>query len=239
MLPFPAPLISSHQRSKPKLSPEHSKATQQPAGSIPIDPGALNSGARAMAAGKAALRKPSFGTRAWRLLQLAVFWARRGSAAHSLRFLRTLRRRGLGGARVDRLRYGEREFSIDETPAFRFRTPSARVLRLIPCIAPAVPDTPGLYDDGRYFFCAAREREEVVDAGYHYGADQGSGCEDDEESSADQEQLLERAMAEEGGGDAGVDVKAEEFIARFYAQMKLQRQISWLQYNEMMERSIS
>uniref|UniRef100_A0A0A9B6D4 Uncharacterized protein n=1 Tax=Arundo donax TaxID=35708 RepID=A0A0A9B6D4_ARUDO len=44
---------------------------------------------------------------------------------------------------------------------------------------------------------------------------------------------------EEGGEDAGVDVKAEEFIARFYAQMKLQRQISWLQYNEMMERSIS
>jgi hypothetical protein len=28
------------------------------------------------------------------------------------------------------------------------------VLRLIPCIAPAVPDTPGFYgDEDRYFFC--------------------------------------------------------------------------------------
>ncbi|EEE54173.1 hypothetical protein OsJ_00991 [Oryza sativa Japonica Group] len=33
-------------------------------------------------------------------------------------------------------------------------TSSARVLRLIPCIAPAVPDTPGFYgDEDRYFFC--------------------------------------------------------------------------------------
>ncbi|XP_062210982.1 uncharacterized protein LOC133912329 [Phragmites australis] len=199
-----------------------------------------------------AAKKPSFGTRAWRMLRLAVLWARRGGAAQSLRLLRTLRRHGhgfatLGGARGDRLRYGEREFSIDETPAFRFRTPSARVLRLIPCIAPAVPDTPGLYGDDRYFFCAARERDGDR-AAYCYGADRESECENDEESCADEEQLLERAMAEacrastaaeEGGEDAGVDVKAEEFIARFYAQMKLQRQISWLQYNEMMERSIS
>ena len=65
---------------------------------------------------------------------------------------------GLGGARGDRLRCGEREYSIDETPAFRFRTPSARVLRLIPCIAPAVPDTPGLYGDDRYFFSTAAAR---------------------------------------------------------------------------------
>nr|ACR34783.1 unknown [Zea mays] len=48
-----------------------------------------------------------------------------------------------------------------------------------------------------------------------------------------------RSVAADSGEDAGVDVKADEFIARFYAQMKLQRQISWLQYNEMMERSIS
>ncbi|OEL35538.1 hypothetical protein BAE44_0003443 [Dichanthelium oligosanthes] len=220
-----------------------------------------------MAAGKAvaAMKKPSFGTRAWRLLRLAVLWARRGGAAHSLRLLRTLRRHGhglAGGARGrgDRLRYGEREYSIDETPAFRFRTPSARVLRLIPCIAPAVPDTPGLYGDDRYFFrdAAARALEEEDDtASYGYGgADQmeseRGNDEEDFSCCADDEQLLERVVAEacrastagsvaagEGGEDAGVDVKAEEFIARFYAQMKLQRQISWLQYNEMMERSVS
>ncbi|CAN6320276.1 unnamed protein product [Urochloa humidicola] len=223
-----------------------------------------------MAAGgnkPAPTRKPSFGTRTWRLLRLAVLWARRGGAAHSLRLLRTLRRHGHGlgaGHRGDRLRYGEREFSIDETPAFRFRTPSARVLRLIPCIAPAVPDTPGLYaDDHRYFFrdddAAARALEE--DAAYGYGADQpvserGYEYEYGEELSCcggDDEHLIERVVADacrastggsvaaggEGGEDAGVDVKADEFIARFYAQMKLQRQISWLQYNEMMQRSVS
>ncbi|XP_066351899.1 uncharacterized protein [Miscanthus floridulus] len=225
-----------------------------------------------MAAGKAAMKKPSssFGTRAWRLLRLAVLWARKGGAAHthSLRLLRTLRRHGhglagLGGARGDRdrLRHGEREYSIDETPAFRFRTPSARVLRLIPCIAPAVPDTPGLYgdDDHRYFFATAAAREmDEDDAGYYrYGDDPRSARDVEEEEEelsccGDDEQLLEHvvveacrastagsAVAGDNGEDAGVDVKAEEFIARFYAQMKLQRQISWVQYNEMMERSIS
>nr|ACG25119.1 long cell-linked locus protein [Zea mays] len=203
----------------------------------------------------AARNKPSFGTRAWRLLRLAVLWARKGGAAHSLRLrlLRTLRRHG---ARGDRLRHGgEREYSIDETPAFRFRTPSARVLRLIPCIAPA---TPGLCADDRYFFSSAASGEVDEAAGrYWYGDDPRSARHVEEEEDelsccGDDEQLLERVVAEacrasttagsvagEGGEDAGVDVKAEEFIARFYAQMKLQRQISWLQYNEMMERSIS
>jgi hypothetical protein len=189
----------------------------------------------------AAMKKPSIGTRAWRLLRLAVLWARRGSAAHGLRLLRHERR-------GDRLRYGEREYSIDETPAFRFRTPSARVLRLIPCIAPHVPDTPGLYyGDDRYFFSDAlrgnKDDEGDEDGAgscyYGYGGadNAGSICPDDEDESrcADEEELLERAMSE----DAGVDVKAEEFIARFYAQMRLQRQVSWLQYNEMMQRSVN
>ncbi|XP_071674279.1 uncharacterized protein [Lolium perenne] len=105
------------------------------------------------------LKKASISGKAWRLLRLAVLWARKGSAARSLRLLKTLRRSGLGlhGRRNDQLRYGEREFSIDETPSFRFRTPSARVLRFIPCIATAVPDTPARYGEDRYFFCDARE----------------------------------------------------------------------------------
>uniref|UniRef100_A0ACD5XPB2 Uncharacterized protein n=1 Tax=Avena sativa TaxID=4498 RepID=A0ACD5XPB2_AVESA len=189
-----------------------------------------------------ATRKASVGGKAWRLLRLAVLWARKGSSVHSLRLLKTLRHGGgVGGlrwGRKDQLRYGEREFSIDETPAFRFRTPSARVLRFIPCIAPAVPDTPCDYDDGRYFF---RERDdEGCVVGDYYGDDDGEPSECGVESVED-EQLLERALVEaaaEGGEDAGVDVKADEFIAKFHAQMKLQRQISWLQYNEMMQRSV-
>ncbi len=98
-------------------------------------------------------QKASIGRRAWRLLRLAVLWARKGSAVHSLRLLSNLRRAGVGlgvvggGGRSERLRYGEPEYSIEETP-------SARVLCLIPCIAPAVLDTPGFYgDEDRYFFC--------------------------------------------------------------------------------------
>ncbi|KAK1650745.1 hypothetical protein QYE76_068550 [Lolium multiflorum] len=188
------------------------------------------------------LRKASIGGKMWRLLRLAVLWARKGSAARSLRLLKTLRRSGLGfhGRRNDgRLRYGEREFSIDETPAFRFRTPSARVLRFIPCIATAVPDTPARYGEDRYFFCDAREKDEEGCAGDYYDDAELSEC------GVEDDQLLERAMMEascgdaaEGGEDAGVDVKADEFIAKFYAQMKLQRQISLLHYNEMMHRSV-
>jgi hypothetical protein len=190
------------------------------------------------------LKKASISGKAWRLLRLAVLWARKGSAARSLRLLKTLRRSGLGlhGRRNDQLRYGEREFSIDETPSFRFRTPSARVLRFIPCIAPAfVPDTPCVYGENRYFFCDdARERDgDEGCAGDYYEDGEASEC------GVEDEQLLERAMMEascgdaaEGSEDAGVDVKADEFIAKFYAQMKLQRQISWLQYNEMMHRSV-
>ncbi|KAG8096293.1 hypothetical protein GUJ93_ZPchr0013g37759 [Zizania palustris] len=195
--------------------------------------------------------KASIGRRAWLLLRLAVLWARKGSAVHRLRLLSNLRRAGLrlggGGGRGDRLWYGEREFSIDETPTFRFRTPSARVLRFIPCITTTVPDTPGIYgNEDRYFFCP-QETEPGCSVGYYDG--EPRECDDEEAIRSDavaEEQLLDRAMVEArtgttegaGCGDAGVDAKAEEFIARFYAQMKLQRQISWLQYNEMMERSL-
>ncbi|BAT12621.1 uncharacterized protein [Oryza sativa Japonica Group] len=107
----------------------------------------------AAAAANQKQQKASIGRRAWRLLRLAVLWARKGSAVHSLCLFSNLRRAGVGlgvvggGGRSERLRYGEPEYSIEETP-------SARVLCLIPCIAPAVLDTPGFYgDEDRYFFC--------------------------------------------------------------------------------------
>jgi hypothetical protein len=107
----------------------------------------------AAAAANQKQQKASIGRRAWRLLRLAVLWVRKGSAVHSLCLFSNLRRAGVGlgvgggGGRSERLRYGEPEYSIEETP-------SARVLCLIPCIAPAVLDTPGFYgDEDRYFFC--------------------------------------------------------------------------------------
>ncbi|KAG9131942.1 hypothetical protein Leryth_023252 [Lithospermum erythrorhizon] len=36
-----------------------------------------------------------------------------------------------------------------------------------------------------------------------------------------------------------IDLKAEKFIAAFYEQMKFQRQVSYLQYNEMLNRSVN
>ncbi|XP_048573522.1 uncharacterized protein LOC125553917 [Triticum urartu] len=190
-----------------------------------------------------ATRRASIRGRAWRLLRLAALRARKGIVVHGLGLLKTL---GCSG-RSDRLRYGEREFSIDETPAFRFRAPSALVLRFIPCIAPAVPDTPDDYSGDRYFFCDPRERVAGSVGDGHGAGPSEYGVENLDDCA--EEQLLQRAVMgascadfgaveQEDGEDAGVDVKAEEFIANFYSQMRMQRQISSLQYNEMMHRSI-
>ncbi|KAI4994528.1 hypothetical protein ZWY2020_034169 [Hordeum vulgare] len=190
-----------------------------------------------------AMRRASIQGRAWRLLRLAVLRARKGVVVHGLRLLKTLGRSG----RSDRLRFGEREFSIDETPAFRFRAPSARVLRFIPCVAPAVPDTPDDYSGDRYFFCDPRERDAGSVGDCHGAGPSEYGVENLDDCV--EEELLQRAVMgasyanfgaaeQEDCEDAGVDGKAEEFIANFYSQMRLQRQISWLQYNEMMHKSI-
>uniref|UniRef100_A0A0E0F6C6 Uncharacterized protein n=1 Tax=Oryza meridionalis TaxID=40149 RepID=A0A0E0F6C6_9ORYZ len=106
----------------------------------------------AAAAANQKQQKASIGRRAWRLLRLAVLWARKGSAVHSLCLFSNPRRAGVGlgvvggDGRSERLRYGEPEYLIEETP-------SARVLRLIPCITPAVPDTPEFYGDEDRYFC--------------------------------------------------------------------------------------
>lgn len=64
--------------------------------------------------------------------------------------------------------------------------------------------------------------------------DLDSSCEDEDEDE-DSEYGYD-----ENGGDEMIDVKAEEFIAHFYAQMRLQRMNSIdRRYNEMIERSIS
>ncbi|KAG6426832.1 hypothetical protein SASPL_111066 [Salvia splendens] len=53
---------------------------------------------------------------------------------------------------------------------------------------------------------------------------------DDDEIYAEEEEEKVIGIGEEC--DEEVDLKAEEFIANFYKQMKLQRQISYLQYHE-------
>ncbi|KAM0947614.1 hypothetical protein DsansV1_C07g0069321 [Dioscorea sansibarensis] len=60
------------------------------------------------------------------------------------------------------------------------------------------------------------------------------------------EEEEEQQQQQQGGDDdeeveqlEGIDSQAEEFIAKFYQDMKLQSQVSLIQYNDMLLRSIS
>lgn len=159
-----------------------------------------------------------FGARAWRVLRLALLWARKGGAFLDLRL--ALKPAGRRSVR-DCLRYGggEREFSFDETPTFRLKTPSARwqllLPRIIPCIAPPAADHHQFDDGGLRFIgygdAESRDHEEEYDDDYDHDHDR------DHEN-------------DENGLECEIDLRAEEFIARFYQEIKLQRQRSWIQY---------
>lgn len=161
------------------------------------------------------------GRRAWNILRLALLWARKGGLFKRRlmmdhlnlfpKFLKSLGRSS--GAGAGAIHYGERQFSFDKTPiihvkmhrpncSMRFRMPH------IPCIKPHSDYDFEFSDDG---------------------ADAISYCNDVE----DRKSFLTMGEGEEEEEeDEGIDVRAEQFIAKFYEQMKLQRQISYLQYKE-------
>lgn len=162
--------------------------------------------------------------KAWNILRLALLWARKGGvfkrrlAMDLSKFLHTLRRHCNADAAAIRYHYGEREFSFDDTPVFHVkmhRPSSLQWFRLprIPCIHPQVVDFDYDFniDDNDSFYLEngeearqsflRNEEEEMI------ASSTVVACEDDGE---------------------GIDMKAEEFIAKFYQQMKLQRQISLL-----------
>lgn len=56
---------------------------------------------------------------------------------------------------------------------------------------------------------------------------------DDEDDERREECRVDGESADDDGGEKEIDEKAEEFISRFYEEMKLQRQMSCLRYNEM------
>ncbi|KAL2239033.1 UNVERIFIED_CONTAM: hypothetical protein Sindi_1095000 [Sesamum indicum] len=166
--------------------------------------------------------------RAWNILRLALLWARKGGLFRNRLMLnlniyvrKLLHSNDARGA----LAYGDREFSFDDTPiihvkmhrgssSLRFKMPH------IPCIKPQV--------DFEYDF-DYDDDEDVAN--------------DQDEMSSDREQRRrlsflkdveeddEEEETNESCDDEEIDLKAEEFIARFYEQMKLQRQVSYLQYN--------
>ena len=160
--------------------------------------------------------------KAWNILRLALLWARKGGVfkrrlTMELRLLpKYIRNLGNNG-RQDQIHYGERELSFEKTPIFhvKMNRPANKRFHLpnIPCITPQV--------DFDYDFDGDDDIIEEQIYGYDNGRNSFlKGGDDDEEG------FEEMVTCEEDG----IDLKAEEFIAKFYQQMKMQRQISYLQY---------
>lgn len=199
-------------------------------------------------------RRSEIGRRAWNILRLALLWARKGGVFKN-RLMMDLRllpkfiiknlRNSNNHHQRGALHYGDRELSFDDTPVIhvRMHRPSSMRFKMphIPCINPHVDFD---YDFG----CSSDydQEDDNVNGGYdnddddivarksflmaadHHRQQPGSdnGCD------------LDKCEETDCGTpcDEGIDSKAEEFIARFYQQMKLQRQMSYLQYTEMISR---
>ncbi|XP_010268054.1 PREDICTED: uncharacterized protein LOC104605126 [Nelumbo nucifera] len=190
-----------------------------------------------------AKKKTDLGRRAWNLLRLVLLWARKGGIIKrglmmDLRRLLPNHIKNLcNAADRDSIRpYGERELSFDKTPLFHFKMHRPPSLRFqFPCLNPPhvdfdfdfkgdyLDDIDGICNQGgrNSFLIKADDDEKEED----YGGDW------------DDTQTSEMFPCQEEEGN--IDLKAEKFIANFYEQIKLQRQISYLQYNEMLTRGAS
>ncbi|KAL6968592.1 hypothetical protein U1Q18_034393 [Sarracenia purpurea var. burkii] len=109
---------------------------------------------------------------------------------------------------------------MNRTASMRFRMPR------IPCINPR-----------RDLDCNSRfdDEEDAISCSNVDGARMCflTGGEDEDENGCE---VYEETIS---GEEEGIDLKAEQFIAKFYEQMKLQRQISYLRYNEITNKSAS
>lgn len=155
-----------------------------------------------------------FGRRAWKLLRMALLWARKGRLMMELRVVTKFLKSHLAAASTKsrpQIHYFERQLSFDKTPLFNLkmhRPPSMRFN--FPCLNPP----PVLHDDD--------DNDDDLDQ------DDGDDLEDQGITWSTQDVNGEAAPYE----DEAVDRKADEFIAKFYQQIKLQRQISYIQYND-------
>ncbi|KAJ0250118.1 Cotton fiber protein [Hirschfeldia incana] len=162
--------------------------------------------------------------KAWSLVRMALLWARKGGVFKRwpLLELRNLLSKHLkalahhnNSSRRYLSRYGERELSFDETPLFNAKKKKTHLptsMRfLLPCIGSPIEFDYEFEMDGQDY------SDEVISYGYDE-----SGVEECDRTDKDDEEEDEK----------GVDVRAEEFIAKFYEQIKLQRQISYMKYRE-------
>lgn len=142
--------------------------------------------------------------RAWDLLR-ALLWERRGELHKNTfnifhRLIRKLINSTNETRRAGALLYGDHEFSFGDTPVVhvRMHRPKTTLPFRMPCIQPRVDD--------RDFF----DEDEDEDAMWRDHVHRT--C-----------LLKEEAEAEGEMSDDGIDRKAEEFIAKFYQEMKQQR----------------
>ncbi|CAH9098619.1 unnamed protein product [Cuscuta epithymum] len=172
--------------------------------------------------------------RAWDLIRVALLWARKGTCFRNrlqltVKFVKSLHRRQ---SRLRRdsyaaIRLGERQFSFDDSPVFRLKMsrPVAASFRSklprIPCINPHDVDIDCDFEfDGR---CDGEEDHDRI-----------MSCESDGNGNSDSNLFDETAADDYGENSYGIDLKAEQFIAKFYEQIELQRQSSYLQRCEVL-----
>ncbi|XVF72705.1 hypothetical protein PTKIN_Ptkin12aG0141800 [Pterospermum kingtungense] len=188
-------------------------------------------------------KKSDVAQRVWDLLRLALLWTRKGGV-FKRRVMMELRLvpkflKGLGHTTTPTphyqiSHYKERQLSFDETPIFHVKMHRPSSMRfLLPCISPEEVDFD--YDFG----------VDEYDGVYRYDSGRKSHSTSSEVEEEDQqEDQGEEECGYEGCDEKspypleeeGIDSKAEKFIAKFYEQIKFQRQISYLEYTEMLNR---
>ncbi|CAM8922522.1 unnamed protein product [Rhodiola kirilowii] len=168
----------------------------------------------------AKVKRLSSANRAWNILRLAMLWARKGSFIkrklvmdlhQASKYLKALKK----NSKEDSIRYyGEHELSFDETPMIQVKMYKPTSMRFrLPCFT---PDQMVDFDCEDYCFnsnCA------IEDHGNNVDQEETSCC-----------KLYHDSDDDANDGDEQIDERAEKFIAEFYAQMKLQRQMSRLEY---------
>ncbi|KAL4202502.1 hypothetical protein AMTRI_Chr02g221440 [Amborella trichopoda] len=162
-----------------------------------------------------AKKKCALSTRAWSLVRFALLWARKGGI-FKRGFIRDLKLLARCPHHSELTAY--RQFSFGDSPAVQLKLP--RSIVKFPCMNPPITlDNDYDHDDNHEY--------DIDPDGNGAGYDHSH-----EDSYYDGDRNASEC-------DELIDSKADEFIERFYQQMRLQRQLSCLKYNEMLHRGVS
>ncbi|KAJ6729399.1 AVR9/CF-9 RAPIDLY ELICITED PROTEIN-RELATED [Salix viminalis] len=164
---------------------------------------------------------------AWNILRLALLWGRKGGVFKrrlivdhlrvARKFLKSLGQRPPRG----QLHYGEHELSFDKTPIFHFKMHRPASMRFnIPCITPQFAKDNTDQQDGSVYECGDGMRRSFLFKGgdEEEYEDEYETCEEKIPVEYEYETCEEKIAVEE----EGIDMRAEEFIARFRQQLRLQ-----------------